>query len=130
MILFLVFCVSLSASVVELRRTIQVGNRNNFPIWIETLTNDNGPPLTNQIIRLNSGGQHTFNIHDKGWAGRLWPKIGCDQRGGNCDFGQSMPPCPRDGCQPPADTKVEFYFPRINTQTKSFYDISLVCVTS
>lgn len=97
----LILC--LSTPFVELRRAIEVGNRNNFAIWIETLTNNNGPPLSNEVIRLNPGGKHTYNVRDEGWAGRLWPKIGCDQRGANCQFGQSIPPCPRNGCQPPAE---------------------------
>lgn len=124
----LILC--LSTPFVELRRVIEVGNRNNFAIWIETLTNNNGPPLSNEVIRLNPGGKHTYNVRDEGWAGRLWPKIGCDQRGANCQFGQSIPPCPRNGCQPPADTKVEFYFPQKNSPKPSFYDISLVSIDS
>lgn len=30
------------------------------------------------------------------------------------------------GCHPPAETKVEFFFPQINAAQDSFYDISLV----
>jgi len=59
------------------------------------------------------------------WAGRMWPKIGCDGGGLNCLFGQSSPPCPSGGCQPPADTKIEFFFPR-NFAGQAWYDISLV----
>lgn len=115
-------------SAVELLRSIQVANRNNFPIWIETSSNNNGPPLANGIVGINPGQSYRYDISDNGWAGRLWPKIGCDQRGFNCQFGQSIPPCPSGGCQPPADTKVEFYFPPVNSPAKSFYDISLVSV--
>lgn len=115
-----------TAQVVELRRNIEVGNRNGFPIWIQTLTNNNGPPLVNGVIRLNPGESRLLRIRDEGWAGRIWPKTGCDKNGENCAFGQSIPPCPAGGCQPPADTKVEFYFPRINSPEVSFYDISLV----
>lgn len=116
-----------SVQLVELRRYIQVGNRNNFPIWIETLTNNNAAPLSNEIVRINPGGRVKYQIRNEGWAGRLWPKIGCDQNGANCEFGQSLPPCPSGGCHPPADTKVEFFFPRQNSPDNSFYDISLVC---
>lgn len=73
-----------------------------------------------------TGERKTFNIGDEGWAGRLWPKTGCDQNGANCAFGQSISPCPQSGCHPPADTKVEFFFPPINSREVSFYDISLV----
>eukprot|EP00808_Paulinella_micropora_P002181 g63778.t1 len=48
------------------------------------------------------------------------PKWGCEDNGGNCISGQ-MPPCGKQGCDPPAETKVEFNFndPKTN-------DISLV----
>ena len=123
-LVLIVFCCS--AQVVELRRYIEVRNQNNFAIWIETLTNNNGPPLSNEIKRINPGGRIKYEISDQGWAGRLWPKIGCDQNGANCEFGQSQPPCPNGGCHPPADTKVEFFFPQRNSHQNSFYDISLV----
>lgn len=41
-------------------------------------------------------------------------------------MGQSDPPCPSGGCQPPADTKVEFFFPPINNGEQVWYDVSLV----
>lgn len=74
----LILCIS--AKAVEMRY-IEVGNRNSFPIWIQTLTNNNGPPLSNEIKRINPGGRIKYEIGDNGWAGRLWPKIGCDQNG-------------------------------------------------
>lgn len=115
-----------SAQLVELKRFIEVGNRNGFPIWIQTLTNNNGPALTNGIAKINPNEKKRFDVSDSGWAGRLWPKTGCDQNGANCAFGQSIAPCPQGGCQPPADTKVEFFFPPINSRDVAFYDISLV----
>lgn len=124
LVVLIVFC--FSAHVVELKRYIQVGNQNNFPIWIETIPNNNSPKLSNEIVRINSGGRIKYEISDGGWAGRLWPKIGCDQYGWNCEFGQSIAPCPNDGCHPPADTKVEFFFAPLNSGANSFYDISLV----
>lgn len=107
-------------------RYIDVGNRNKFPIWIETKANNNQPPLTKEIRRINSGDRTIFDIQDQGWAGRLWAKVGCDNHGKNCEFGQSVDPCPNGGCQPPAETKVEFFFPQINSRSSSYYDISLV----
>ena len=67
-----------------------------------------------------------FQIPTSGWAGRFWPKTGCDNSGYNCEFGDSVPPCPVGGCQPPADTKVEFNFPPQPPNQDSWYDVSLV----
>lgn len=74
-------------------RYIDIGNRNSYPIWIETQTNNNGPPL-HGIVKLDPKARTKFDISDGGWAGRIWPKTGCDQNGANCEFGQSVPPCP------------------------------------
>lgn len=106
-------------------RYIEVGNRNGFPIWIETQTNNNGPPL-HGIVKLPPGARNKYTISDGGWAGRLWAKVGCDDSGHNCEFGQSVPPCPPGGCHPPAETKVEFFFPQMNSPNDAYYDISLV----
>lgn len=125
---FVLIVLCSSVHIVELYRFIEVGNRNNFPIWIETLANANGRPLSNEIVRINPGGRIKYEISAGGWAGRLWPKLGCDGYGANCEFGQSVPPCPAGGCQPPSDTKVEFFFPPENSGARSFYDISLVCL--
>lgn len=108
-------------------RYIEVGNNNGFPIWLQSQPNNNLPPLRGgQIVKLNPGERTKYDIDDGGWAGRLWPKVGCDDGGGNCEFGQSIPPCPAGGCHPPAETKVEFFFPPMNAPQDSFYDISLV----
>lgn len=107
-------------------RFIEVGNNNSFPIWIETKSNDNQPPLKNEIVQINPNDRTKFDIQDSGWAGRLWPKVGCDGSGANCEFGQSIDPCPAGGCQVPSETKVEFFFPAINSPDAAYYDISLV----
>lgn len=107
-------------------RYIEVTNKNNYRIWIETLTNNQGPPLKQGVTVLEPKAKIKYDIPDAGWAGRLWPKTGCDAGGANCEIGQSMPPCPPTGCQPPAETKVEFFFPAIGSNEDSFYDISLV----
>jgi hypothetical protein len=67
-----------------------------------------------------------LQIPSGGWAGRFWPKINCNSAGDECEFGQSSPPCPAGGCHPPADTKVEFYFPSQPPKEDAWYDISLV----
>lgn len=66
-------------------RTIDIGNQNNFPIWIEALTNDNGAPISG-IRKLDPQGRTTYEISDAGWAGRMWPKVGCHDDGSNCAF--------------------------------------------
>lgn len=107
-------------------RYIKVGNSNSFPIWIETQANSNQPALTSAIVQINPGSNKIYDIKDSGWGGRLWAKVGCDKNGANCASGQSVAPCPSGGCQPPAETKVEFFFPSISSPDDSYYDISLV----
>lgn len=117
------FCINCIAGL----RTIDIGNQNGFPIWIQTQPNDGKPPLRNgEIVLVNPGERTTYDIDDAGWGGRLWAKVGCDESGANCEFGQSVDPCPSGGCQPPAETKVEFFFPPMDSPDASYYDISLV----
>lgn len=59
-------------------------------------------------------------------GGRFWPKSGCDHTGHNCEAGQSVDPCNPGGCDPPAETKVEFFFPPVNDPYDVWYDVSLV----
>ncbi|KAG4076940.1 hypothetical protein HA402_015927 [Bradysia odoriphaga] len=102
-------------------RSITFLNRCNFPIWINPF-----PILGNGIQRLEQNARTTCNIPDSGWRGRVWPKTGCDNNGQNCAVGQSIPPCPSTGCQPPAETKVEFFYPASIDRIAVWYDISLV----
>lgn len=105
-------------------RKIQFNNQCGKDIWVSPSTNANqGPTL--DIAKIGNGGSYTYNIPDSGWGGRFWPKLDCDGSGQNCAVGQSVPPCPSGGCQPPADTKVEFYFPQVGGNSV-WYDISLV----
>lgn len=108
-----------------MQRFIKIVNKNYFAIWIQTQTNNNGPPLGN-VVKIDGGQHFQYDISNAGWAGRLWPKIECDRNGINCGFGQSIAPCPSGGCQPPVETKIEFNFPRSGTSEKTFFDISLV----
>lgn len=78
------------------------------------------------MAKLNPGEHTKYDIDDDGWAGRLWPKTGCDDDGNNCEFGQSIYPCPDDGCHPPAETRVEFFLPPMDVSQDSYYDISFV----
>jgi hypothetical protein len=105
---------------------LNVKNSCPYTVWIATTPNSNHQPLPGGSILVETGGSYMFNIPDGGWAGRFWPKIKCNQNGEECEFGQSSPPCPPQGCQPPADTKVEFNFPPQPPTTDSWYDISLV----
>lgn len=102
-------------------RSIAFVNRCNYPIWISAF-----PTVGNGIQRIEPKARTIYNIPDSGWKGRMWPKTGCDGNGQNCAVGQSIPPCPPNGCQPPAETKVEFFFPVINDRNAVWYDISLV----
>lgn len=108
-------------------RTIKVENQYDHDIWIQSLNNPEYSPLFGgRVVKLRPGTQFTYNITDRGWAGRFWPKTKCNARGEDCEFGQSMIPCPTGGCHPPADTKVEFFFPPNGDSRASYYDISLV----
>lgn len=107
-------------------RHIEFTNTCGKPIWISPLTNAQGPALPGGIQKLAAGASHTYNIPDAGWGGRFWPKEGCDGNGHNCEVGQSMPPCLPTGCDPPADTKVEFFFPKAGNGEQVWYDVSLV----
>ncbi|KAJ6643403.1 Glucan endo-1,3-beta-glucosidase [Pseudolycoriella hygida] len=108
------------------QRKITFVNRCAYPIWINPLTSANGPQLGNGIQRLEKNAQITYNIPDSGWEGRFWPKTECDNNGQKCAVGQSVNPCPSNGCQPPADTKIEFFYPLVGNPNTVWYDISLV----
>lgn len=107
-------------------RDITFNSRCSQSIWISPLTSDNGAALDGGIQRLDNGGSFTYTIPDAGWKGRFWPKMGCDESGQNCAVGQSIDPCGSQGCQPPAETKVEFFFAPNGSADQSWYDISLV----
>lgn len=107
-------------------RQITFTNRCNMEIWISPLTNAQGPPLNGGIQKLNNGANYAYQIPDSGWGGRFWPKTGCDGGGQNCELGQSTDPCGPTGCDPPADTKVEFFFPPSSDPNDVWYDVSLV----
>ena len=108
------------------KRTITFLNRCTYPVWVTPFTSDNGPQLGNGIQKLAQNARTTYDIPDSGWKGRFWPKTGCDGSGQNCAVGQAVAPCPSKGCQPPADTKVEFFYPKIDDKNTAWYDISLV----
>ena len=109
-------------------QTARLSVRNNcgFPVWMASLNNAGQPPLADGIVRLARNDVHNYAIPDGGWAGRLWPKTGCNANGRNCVAGDAVPPCPPTGCQPPADSKVEFNFARLSSSDSSWYDITLV----
>lgn len=85
-----------------------------FPVWLQAYPNAQVAPLpaSDALVSLPaSGASHAYAIPASGWAGRFWPRLGCKNANGtDCDSGESVPPCPQGGCQPPADTKVEFNF--------------------
>jgi Thaumatin family len=126
----LIFVNSSDAIAQELAATNQtrlsVTNRCDFPVWMATEPNAQKAPLSEGTVKLSKGESRDYSIAREGWAGRLWSKTGCDSNGRNCAAGEAVPPCPPSGCQPPADTKVEFYFPNISSTEAAWYDISLV----
>jgi hypothetical protein len=120
------YCLSVLAVVGSLQaRTINIRNNCPYNVWIQTL-NTQGAVLPDGIVNLGQGASHVYYIPDGIWGGRLWPKTGCDGSGNNCETGQSMAPCGPTGCDPPAETKMEFFFPDFNVGGDTWYDISLV----
>jgi len=107
-------------------RQINFTNKCGYPLWVNPLTNAQGPPLAGGIHKLTNGASFAYQIPDKGWGGRFWPKSGCNANGQQCEVGQSVDPCGATGCDPPAETKVEFFFPPINDPNAVWYDVSLV----
>jgi len=110
---------------------ITVTNQCGYDVWVAQLANGGSSVIPGQGVdgagKLGSGGTATYTIPDPGWGGRFWPKTGCDANGANCEAGSSSDGCPSDGCEPPADTKVEFfYYPLSDTTDTPYYDISLV----
>lgn len=82
-----------------------VHNNCAYPIWMQQ---QNMPAGTPEVVNIASGGSTSYNIPAAGLAStRFWPKTGCDANGQNCKMGQSSPPCPSNGCQPPVDSKLE-----------------------
>lgn len=109
-------------------RYIEVNNRNDYPIWIQTQGNNGHPALLNgQIMKFDAGASFKYDIEEDGWSGRLWPKTECQPNGQNCEFGQSVPSCPTEGgCHWPAETRVEFFFPPNGDLKAAYYNISLM----
>jgi len=124
-LIYLLLLVALSMSWTE-SRDINFVNKCGYDIWINPLTNAQGPQIAGGIAKIANGGQFTYRIPDSGWAGRFWPKSGCNAQGYNCNVGQSVAPCLPGGCDPPGETKVEFFFPPVGGSSNVWYDISLV----
>lgn len=125
MLRFTLFCVWLFVSSSSADRRITFKNRCSQAVWISPLTNAQGAPIGN-IQKLNQQQEYSYIVPDSGWGGRFWPKTGCDGSGQNCQVGQSIPPCPSNGCQAPAETKVEFFYPEVDSRSTVWYDVSLV----
>lgn len=107
--------------------SITITNACSMDVWMAFTPNAGSPPLSDGIVKLPATtGSHSYTLPATGWAGRFWPKTGCDTTGENCKTGQAVPPCPPDGCQPPADTKVEFFFGPEGGTERPYYDVSLV----
>lgn len=120
-----IFCCSIATAIVA-DRQITFVNRCSQIIWINPSDKNGVADLDGGIKKLNQQDQVIYNIPDDGWQGRFWPKLGCDNSGQSCAVGQSVAPCPEEVCQPPADTKIEFFFPSSSDSNSIWYDISLV----
>lgn len=131
-LIFLLFFPNASAAIAQESRAtshttrLSVTNQCDFPVWMATIPNANITPLPDGTVKLSKGQSHDYSIPSSGWAGRFWPKVGCDSNGMNCAAGEAVPPCPPSGCQPPADTKVEINFPNLSSTDNAWYNISLV----
>ncbi len=102
---------------------VVVQNQCSFPVWIEQLN----VPGAKKVVKIAKGKQYTYDLPDNQLieATRWWPKTGCDDNGENCTQGQTMPPCPAQGCTPPIDSKFEAtWCAGANCQT--YFDISMV----
>lgn len=64
--LLVLLFVALSMSWTE-SRTIEFENRCGYDIWINPLTNAQGPPLPGGIVRLSNYAQYTYQIPRDGW---------------------------------------------------------------
>lgn len=90
--------------------------------------------IDSPAVGVEPGGIWDAPIPDEGLgATRFWTKTGCNSQGLDCDIGQSSPPCPVDGCQPPLDTKFEATWADVNESqtdttalTVTWYNGSLV----
>lgn len=105
---------------------LSVTNQCDFPVWMATQPNTEIAPLPEGTVKLEKGQSQDYAIPSDGWAGRLWPKTGCDSNGTNCAAGEAVQPCPPSGCNPPADTLIEFNFSNLSSTNPTWYDISLV----
>lgn len=83
----------------------RITNNCSYTVWIQQ---QNMPASTPQIVKLAAGAHQDYEIPDTGQnSTRFWPKKGCDDSGNNCEIGQTLPPCPTDGCAPAIDSKFE-----------------------
>jgi hypothetical protein len=110
---------------------ISLTNSCAFPVWITELPNTNFPIIPsdnpNPASKLNVGQTANYTIPANGWEGQFRPKTGCDDQGNNCASGSSLPPCPTDGgCEPPGETKIEFFYGPLASDKRPYYDITLV----
>ncbi|CAJ0892275.1 hypothetical protein AMST5_04207 [freshwater sediment metagenome] len=110
------------------QNTLQVVNKCTKTVWVQQ---QNMPAPNPQIVELNpNGGSYSYSVPVAGvQATRFWPKMGCDSKGNNCAIGQSSPPCNKNGCTPPIDSKLEVSFANPNLSGlpgQTFYNLSQV----
>ncbi|CAL8128829.1 unnamed protein product [Orchesella dallaii] len=113
-------------SFVDGARQIKFTNKCDKSIWISPLSHPFGLQLTPDTKKLENGKDFSYQIPDEGWTGKFWPRIGCDEKGDNCQVGSSVPFCSLKKCDPSADTKVLFHFPQINNGKEVIYYLNLM----
>lgn len=90
------------------RKRFRVTNKCSHRLWIQSSGTD--LPHDPDIVSLLAGESYDYSIPLAGLPSvRFLPKVGCDDLGNNC-LVQSMPPCPKEGCTPPIDSKFEASF--------------------
>lgn len=97
---------------------LRVTNSCDQPLWIDHGMGNKSEKLPGNVgnRRLNPGESLDLPLPaGRVEAMRVWPKIGCDENGMNCDIGESMAPCGPSGCQPPIESKFEATFADANT---------------
>lgn len=114
----------LTAGTILANHNFNVINRCNQLIQVGILNNPGHALPLGGGFTLLSGYSQRFQV-PRGWAGRMWPRTGCDQNGNNCQTGScgNRIQCNGAGGHPPASL-VEITLNGYGG--KDFYDVSFV----
>ncbi|KAI4389979.1 hypothetical protein MLD38_002138 [Melastoma candidum] len=110
---------------------ITIVNGCAYTVWPGILSNAGSPALGSTGFELPPGQFQSFDA-PSGWSGRFWGRTGCtfdpSTNQGACstgDCGSGQLECGGSGATPPA-TLAEFTFGVASSDSKDFYDVSLV----